>query len=519
MGNLLRRVLPLSALILSLNHSLAFAEGQEVTAKNGLQVSQTGHQVHSDQSASQVDNGPTDKNLDLIRRGEYLATAGDCGACHSQEGKAPFSGGHAIASPLGTIFSTNITPSATAGIGHYSEQQFADALRKGVRADGANLYPAMPYTAYARLTDSDVSALYAYFMQDVKPSDTQPEKTELPFPFNLRFSMAAWNLLFLDAKPFTPDPSQSAEWNRGAYLVEGLTHCSTCHTPRNFLMAEQQKQNLQGASLGTWFAPAITAAALQTRQRWTRENLAAYLATGHADNGATAGGPMLEAIDKSFARMTPEDRQAIAAYLLPEESAEPEQSGAVTSAAKQTSTPALDGVASTAQTQAQAQAQAQTPADKRSARAPAPVLITGDDTPRALSRMSEGERVYRNNCAACHNLEGQGLNGLPALKGHPVLDKPVADNVAMAVLQGVWPEKGQGMIGFDRELTDSQIAQVTNYLMEDFGHSKVRITPERVKALRKGGDPSPLLLLAQGGMVGAIVFILALAVWWWRRRR
>lgn len=495
MGKLLSRILPLSALILSLNHCYAFAEGPNVTVKDGQ----------------------TDSSLDLLRRGEYLATAGDCGACHSQEGKAPFSGGHAIASPLGTIFSTNITPSRTAGIGNYSEQQFADALRKGIRGDGANLYPAMPYTAYARLSDSDVSALYAYFMQGVKPAEAQPEKTDLPFPFNLRFSMAAWNLLFLDGKPFTPDPEQSDQWNRGAYLVEGLTHCSTCHTPRNFLMAEQQDKNLHGASLGTWFAPDITAATLQ--QRWTRESLAAYLATGHADKGATAGGPMLEAIDKSFSRMTPEDRQAIAIYLLPEGKAQPGTTvpSATTPASTQTSVEV--GTASAASQANDRQEASPRQGDDQPAKASGPALITGDDTPGALSRMSQGERVYRNNCAACHNLEGQGLNGLPALKGHPVLDKPTADNVAMAILQGVWPEKGQGMPGFDHELSDSQIAQVTNYLMEDFGHSKVRITSERVTALRKGGDPSPLLLLAQGGMVGLVVVVLGLVVWWWRRRR
>lgn len=401
----------------------------------------------------------------LIQRGEYLAIAGDCGACHTETGKAPFSGGHAITSPLGTLFSTNITPSKTAGIGNYSEQQFADALRKGVRGDGSQLYPAMPYTAYAKLMDEDVAALYAYFMQGVQPVDVKPEATALPFPFNLRFSMAAWNLLFLDTKPFQPDAKQSDEWNRGAYLVQGLTHCSTCHTPRNVLMAEQQEKNLQGASLGTWFAPDITAATLQGQPHWTRAMLAQYLATGHASNGATAGGPMLEAIDKSFSRMTPEDRQAIASYLLPQDSATAE---------------------------------------------PAPVKrwtpVEGDDTPQAV--LSEGAQIYRNNCASCHNLTGQGLNGLPALQNHPVLNKPNADNVAMAVLQGVWPEHGQGMIGFAGELNDHQIAAVTNYVMHDIGHRQVDISEERVKSLRAGGDASPLMLISRVGMAAAGIAVV-----------
>lgn len=413
----------------------------------------------------------------LIQRGEYLAIAGDCGACHSEEGKAPFSGGHAIASPLGTIFSTNITPSKVAGIGNYSEQQFADALRKGVRGDGSQLYPAMPYTAYAKLTDEDVAALYAYFMQGVPPVDVQPEKTALPFPFNLRFSMAAWNLLFLDSKPFQPNAVQSAQWNRGAYLVQGLTHCSTCHTPRNLLMAEQHDKNLQGASLGTWFAPDITAKTLQDKPHWTREMLADYLATGHASNGATAGGPMLEAIDKSFARMTPDDRQAIASYLLPASGSE----------IPPTAKPGL-------------------------------TKVQGDDTPAALTSLSEGAQIYRNNCASCHNLSGQGLNGLPALQHHPVLNKPTADNVAMAILQGVWPEKEQGMMGFAGELNDQQIASVTNYVMRDIGHSPVQISPERVASLRAGGEASPLMLLSRIGMAATGIIVL-LALWWWRRKR
>ena len=411
---------------------------------------------------------------EMIKRGAYLAIAGDCGACHSESGKPPFSGGHAIASPLGTIFSTNITPSKTAGIGNYSEQQFADALRKGVRGDGSQLYPAMPYTAYAKLTDEDAAALYAYFMHGVQPVDRQPQQTALPFPFNLRFSMAAWNWLFLDTQPFQPDAAQSAAWNRGAYLVQGLTHCSTCHTPRNLLMAEQQDKNLQGASLGTWFAPDITAQGLQGKPQWTRSELAEYLATGHARNGATAGGPMLEAIDKSFRHMTPQDRDAIATYLLP------------------------------------ASAEAEVPEATRVTN------VQGDDTPQ--SALSEGAQVYRNNCASCHNFSGQGLKGLPALQNHPVLHKPNADNVAMAVLQGVWPEEGQGMIGFAGELSDRQIAAVTNYVMQDMGHSKVQITEDRVKTLRAGGAASPLMLLSRIGMAAGGVLVL-LAFWWWRKTR
>lgn len=176
----------------------------------------------------------TDKaSAEQLQRGQYLATAGDCVACHTAPGGKPFAGGLPVPTPIGTIFATNITPSKMAGIGNYTEQQFSDALRRGIRADGARLYPAMPYTAYAQISDDDVQALYAWFMHGVSAVDTVPAPTRLPFPFNIRLSMAAWNLLFLDSKPFTPDPGKSADWNRGAYLVRGLAHCSTCHTPRN----------------------------------------------------------------------------------------------------------------------------------------------------------------------------------------------------------------------------------------------------------------------------------------------
>ncbi len=323
-------------------------------------------------------------------------------------------------------------------------------------------------------------------MQGVAAVDQVPPATALPFPFNIRLSMKAWNWLFLDRKPFEPDPSQSAQWNRGAYLVQGLAHCSTCHTPRNFLMAEQLERRLQGGSLGSWYAPDITPAALQAKPAWTREMLADYLASGHAANGATAAGPMLEAIELSFSRMRREDLDAMAAYLLPPP------------------TPATAAAASAA------------PAVKP----PAGLTpVQGDDTPQALAQLSPGARVYMNNCASCHNTAGQGLNGLPPLQGHPVLHKPNGDNVVMAILEGVLPEHGQGMIGFAHTLNDEEVADVSNYLLQDIGGSKVSVTVQRVATLRAGGDASPLLWLARAGMALAGLLVLLLAFWLRRRAR
>jgi mono/diheme cytochrome c family protein len=195
----------------------------------------------------------------LIEQGRYLAVAGDCMACYTkpEDGK-PFAGGYGIASPLGTIFSTNITPSKTAGIGNYTEAQFARALQQGVRADGGQLYPAMPYTSYAGMTDVDVHALYTYFMHGVAPVDEMPPRTKLPFPFNIRLSMVAWNLLFLDDRRFVPDTTKSPEWNRGAYLSVVMERCDACHTPRNLLMAKIRGKAFAGAPIGSWYAPNIT---------------------------------------------------------------------------------------------------------------------------------------------------------------------------------------------------------------------------------------------------------------------
>ncbi len=178
---------------------------------------------------------------ELIEKGRYLVTASDCVACHTNhDGGKPMAGGLPMASPVGTIMSTNITPSKEFGIGDYTEAQFADAVRKGVRADGANLHPAMPYVSYSLMTDEDIHALYAFFMQGVDPVEEKSPETKLAFPMNIRASLMGWNLLFRPRDVQADDPAQSAEWNRGKYLAEGAAHCSTCHTPRGAFMQEQK---------------------------------------------------------------------------------------------------------------------------------------------------------------------------------------------------------------------------------------------------------------------------------------
>jgi mono/diheme cytochrome c family protein len=251
-----------------------------------------------------------------IKHGEYLAIASDCEACHTAPGGKRLAGGLPIQSPLGTIYSTNITSSQQYGIGRYSLQQFSEALRRGIRADGAHLYPAMPYASYALLTDEDVKALYAYFTKAVPALDEPPVKTtSLLFPYNLRFSMAFWNALFLDAKPFTPDPSRATEWNRGKYLVDGPAHCGECHTPRGFLMQQDRSRQFAGAVLGSWYAPNITPDADAGIGAMGADELFRYLKFGKVAGKAQAGGEMGLAVQLSFSKLNDDDLKAIVTYV------------------------------------------------------------------------------------------------------------------------------------------------------------------------------------------------------------
>ena len=187
-----------------------------------------------------------DAGQSIVDQGRYLATAGDCISCHTRAGGPAFSGGRALNTPFGVIYSANITPDATTGIGTWSEQQFERALRSGVAADGTHLYPAFPYTAYTKISDQDVHAIYVY-LRTLKPVNYSPPQNKMSFPFSLRALLAGWKAMFFDAGRYTPDSSRSDEWNRGAYLTQGLGHCGACHTPRNIFGAERGSQAFTGA--------------------------------------------------------------------------------------------------------------------------------------------------------------------------------------------------------------------------------------------------------------------------------
>jgi mono/diheme cytochrome c family protein len=436
----------------------------------------------------------------VIKRGEYLAIAADCGACHTAPGGKPFAGGLPISTPLGTIYSTNITPSADFGIGRYSEAEFSRALRRGVRRDGANLYPAMPYTSYAKFTEEDAYALYLYFTQAVKPVEQRAPPTELPFPMNIRMSMMAWNLLFLDTAAFVPDPHQSAEWNRGAYLVLGAAHCGTCHTPRGFLMQEQTGRALSGAQVGPWYAPNVTSDAISGIGNWTKDDLVVYLRTGHLSGKAQAAGSMGEAVEDSFQHLAAADLDAIATYVR--------------------NVPAVHD-----------------PADGAS-RFTAGKMFSelGRSRGRAAIRSDSdaeptGAELFQGNCTSCHSAEGQGSKDgyYPSLFRNSATGARNATNLIATILYGVNRTTSGGqafMPGFGGRTTDANalsdrnIVALGNYVLTRYGAADTTITEQQVAEARRGGPSSLLLAFARGGMAtAAVVLFLGIAFLIFRRRK
>lgn len=428
----------------------------------------------------------------LIQRGKYLATAGDCVACHTVSGGKPFAGGLLLPTPVGSIVATNITPSKTHGIGNYTLEQFTDAMRKGRRADGQYLYPAMPYTSYAKVTDEDIAAMYAYFMKNVAAVDTATPATDLPFPFNIRLSMAAWNFLFLDDTPFQPDPGKNDVWNRGAYLARGLTHCTTCHTPRNTAMAEDLTHELAGGDVGTWYAPNITSDPNSGIGGWSNEEIVEYLRTGRVAGKGQASGPMAEAVDQSLQYLTTADLQALAAYLK--------------------TVPAIHNNADIKPVFAWG-----APADELS-------TIRGVALPDKPDQWT-GAQLYDAHCATCHQTQGQGTpdGGLPPLFHNTALGRSNPNNLVMVILDGIHREMPDAtellMPGFEKEMSDQQIATLASYLTLHYGNPQAEVTAAQVKMLRAGGEPtSGVVWLARGAMAAVILVLVALIFMNARRR-
>ncbi len=422
---------------------------------------------------------------ELVARGAYLATAGDCAACHRDtNSQHPLAGGYGIQSPMGVIYGSNITPSLRYGIGRYTLADFTAVMRQGKAPGGHYLYPAMPYTAFAGMSDRDLQALYSYLMLGVKPVDHQVAKTDLPFPFSFRPVMRLWNALFVDTTPVAGSDAAAGSSARGEYLVKTLTHCSTCHTPRNSLMAEQSDKFLAGSKVGGWSAPNITADSHAGIGEWSEQQLVTYLQTGALHGQAIAGGEMATAIQNSFSKLNTDDVQAIARYIK--------------------SVPAIAGVA------------------RHSTGAPERVSSLGEIEPGnpdgllATATMT-GAQLYNGACATCHGSSGRGTQDreqfYPALVGSSAVTNPDPSNLIMTIAEGIdrtTPSAHAFMPAFKTQFTSEQLAQVAEYVTQTFGGNRtLTIDAEQVQRSLRGIDESSgLITYASPLTYGAIILVL-----------
>ena len=368
-----------------------------------------------------------------IARGQQLAALGDCAVCHTSINGVLNAGGRPLETPFGVIYSTNITPDVATGIGAWSYPAFERAMREGVHRDGKQLYPAFPYTHFAKTTDADLQALYAYLMAQ-SPVRAENLENKLTFPFNIRPLLAGWNALFHQAKPFQADATKSELWNRGAYLVEGLGHCSACHSPRNALGAEQQSAYLAGGFSEGWEAPALTSLS-QAPIAWSVDELYAYLRTGESRFHGVAAGPMAPVV-KELSALPDQDIRAMAVYL-----------GSFNDTT--TDRAAQDALAAKLE------------------------AATSSGIP---ATSSVGARLYQGACAVCHEVGGAPLFGSrPSLALNSNLHSAVPDNLIQVILHGITSPVSSDlgyMPAFRDSLTDGQVAELASYLRRQFAPAR-----------------------------------------------
>ncbi|WP_054886064.1 MULTISPECIES: cytochrome c [unclassified Pseudomonas] len=390
----------------------------------------------------------------LVRQGEYLARAGDCVACHTAKGGKPFAGGLPMETPIGTVYSTNITPDAS-GIGQYSFADFDRAVRQGIAKDGSTLYPAMPYPSYARVSDDDMQALYAYFMQGVEPVAQPNKPTDIPWPLSMRWPLSIWRGLFApEVKAWQAPAGADPVVSRGAYLVEGLGHCGACHTPRALTMQEEAlspadgEQFLAGsAPLEGWIAKNLRGDHKDGLGNWSEAQLVQFLKTGRSDRSAVFGG-MSDVVEHSMQHLSDADLTAIARYLKTLPPGDPNDTPHVY--------------------------------DKQVAEA----LWQGDDS-------KPGASVYIDNCAACHRTDGHGYSRVfPALAGNPVVQTADATSLIHVVLAGATVPATQtapsnfSMPPFGWRLSDQEVADVVNFIRSSWGNQGSPVSAADVKPLR-----------------------------------
>ncbi len=394
-------------------------------------------------------------NAELIARGKYLSDVGDCAACHTKDGGQPFAGGKLMNTPFGPLPASNITPDKETGIGNWTDDQFYRALHDGIDDEGHYIYPAMPFPWYTRVTRDDVMAIKAYLFSQA-PVHQPNLPNGMSFPFNIRGGLLAWREAFFHPGTFQPDPSKSAEINRGAYLVDGLAHCGECHNSHPTLGDSTDAKRLQGGELQDWYAPNITSDVREGIGKYSDDQLVTYLKTGMAQGVGVANGPMAETVHDSLSKLTDADLHAMVAYLK--------------------STPAV-----------------------------APYQEKHDTA--FGGQVPVGRDAYLNNCSSCHQLDGKGIaDAVASLVGDGTVLAGGPQDVIRVILGGIeakgsdapMPAVGAGM-------TDKDIAEVTNYVRQAWGNAAPATAGgEMVGELRKSTEDldEPPGRVSEGGAEG-----------------
>jgi mono/diheme cytochrome c family protein len=392
----------------------------------------------------QMEGERSNATTEIIERGEYLARAGDCVACHTEINGPAFAGGRPMATPFGNLYVPNITPDDETGIGLWTEDEFYRMMHSGVSRDGTLLYPAMPFANYTNVTREDSDAIYAYLMS-VTPVRRENRPHELRFPFNQRELLIGWRTLYFKEGEFVPDPQQSAQWNRGAYLVKGLGHCSMCHTAVNALGGSQESRAFEGGMIPNqnWYAPSLTSNREAGLGNWDLQDIADLLQVGTSKRGAVYG-PMAEVVYNSLQYLTDEDAMAMAVYLrsLPPRDSEP----------------------------------------------PPPSQARLVDP----SMMEMGRKIYAQQCAMCHGEEGQGFAPeFPPLAGNQSITMSSPVNAIRMVLNGGYAPgtkknpRPHGMPPFSHILDDQEVSAVVTYIRVAWNNTGTPVTPDQANELRK----------------------------------
>lgn len=381
-------------------------------------------------------------SYNMVEKGRYLTTVGDCAACHTMPGKPLFSGGVILDTPFGKLAGANITPDPVNGIGRWSFDDFQNAMSKGHGLDGKRLYGAMPFTAYTKVTREDNQAIWAY-LKTVDASQNQVETNQLPFPFSVRTSLIGWNLINFKEGEFKANPQKSEQWNRGAYIVEGLGHCGTCHTPKNLIGGDKNDQFLTGANLQNWVAPNITSTGHDGLHAWNEEDIVKYLKTG-GNRFDIASGPMAEEVEHSSQHWTDQDLMAVAVYLK-------------------------DGA--------------------KPAEAAKPIAATD-------ASMVAGKAIYADRCSACHTPNGDGVvNLFPKLAMAPLINSNDPSSLIRVVLSGSRAgatdaaPTAPAMPAFGWNLSDENVADVLTYVRNTWGNAAPAVSSANVKDVREALSP------------------------------